>query len=62
VIPGLVEYYAAFGMDPTFYLSIKPGQLAFAIAFAFITAVAAALWPAWIASRLEPVEAMRFQA
>ena len=41
---------------------LKQLTVAFAIAFAFITAVAAALWPAWIASRLEPVEAMRFQA
>ena len=62
VIPGLVEYYAAFGMNPVFYLSIEPQQLLFAVAFTFVTAVAAALWPAWIASRLEPVEAMRFQA
>jgi ABC-type lipoprotein release transport system permease subunit len=62
VIEPLVEYYASFGMDPVFYLSVTPGQVAFAVAFALVTAVAAALWPAWIASRLEPVEAMRFQA
>lgn len=62
VIEPLVEYYASFGMDPVFYLSVTPGQVAFAVAFALVTALAAALWPAWIASRLEPVEAMRFQA
>jgi len=62
VIEPLVEYYASFGMDPVFYLSVTPGQVAFAVAFALVTALAAALWPAYLASRLEPVEAMRFQA
>jgi ABC-type antimicrobial peptide transport system permease subunit len=62
VIEPLVEYYASFGMNPVFYLSVTLGQVAFAVAFAVVTALAAALWPAWIASRLEPVEAMRFQA
>lgn len=62
VIEPLIEYYASFGMNPVFYLSVSPGQVAFAVAFAIFTALAAALWPAWIAARLEPVEAMRFQA
>ena len=62
VIEPLIEYYASFGMNPVFYLSISPGQVAFAVTFAIVTALAAALWPAWIAARLEPVEAMRFQA
>lgn len=62
VIEPLIEYYASFGMNPVFYLSVTPGQVAFAVGFAVITALAAALWPAWIAARLEPVEAMRFQA
>jgi ABC-type antimicrobial peptide transport system permease subunit len=61
VIEPLIEYYASFGMKPIFYLSVSPGQVGFALVFAFVTALAAALWPAWIASRLEPVEAMRFQ-
>ena len=59
-IPGLEQYYASFGMDPTFYASIQPGEIAFAVVFALATGVLAALWPASIASRLEPVEAMRF--
>ncbi len=62
VIPGMEAYYASFGLDPVLYLSIEPVQVAFAILFAVFTALAAALWPAWLASRLEPVEAMRFQA
>ena len=62
VIPGLEAYYASFGLDPVFYVSVEPVQVAFAIVFAVVTALAAALWPAWLASRLEPVEAMRFQA
>lgn len=62
VIEPLIEYYASFGMNPVFYLSVSTGQVLFAVGFAVITALAAALWPAWIAARLEPVEAMRFQA
>lgn len=62
VVPGLEAYYASFGLDPVFYVSVEPAQVAFAIVFAVVTALAAALWPAWLASRLEPVEAMRFQA
>ncbi len=62
VVPGLEAYYASFGLDPVFYVSVEPAQVAFAILFAVVTALAAALWPAWLASRLEPVEAMRFQA
>ncbi len=61
-IPGLASYYASFGLDPVFYLSIDPGQVAFAVGFAVLTAVLAAAWPATIAARIEPVEAMRFQA
>jgi len=49
-------------MDPMFYASIHPGEIAFAVLFALGTGVLAALWPASIASRLEPVEAMRFIA
>lgn len=62
VVPGLEAYYASFGLDPVFYVSVEPEQVAFAVLFAVVTALAAALWPAWLASRLEPVEAMRFQA
>ncbi len=60
--PGLERYYASFGMDPVFYASIRPDEVAFAVLFALGTGVLAALWPASLASRLEPVEAMRFTA
>lgn len=61
-VPGLEQYYASFGLDPVFYASIHPSEVAFAVLFALITGVLAALWPASLASRLEPVEAMRFTA
>ena len=61
-IPALAEYWASFGMDPVLYPTVTPGQVVFALAFAVVTALAAALWPAALAARLEPVEAMRFQA
>ena len=61
-VPGLEQYYATFGLDPVFYASIHPSEVAFAILFALGTGVLAALWPASLASRLEPVEALRFTA
>ena len=61
-VPALAEYWASFGLDPVFYLSLSPGQVVFTFLFAVLTAVLAALWPAALAARLEPVEAMRFQA
>ena len=59
-IPSLESYYASFGLTPVWYPSLEPHQVAFAVGFAFLTAILAALWPAWVASRLEPIEAMRF--
>ncbi|UCH25882.1 MAG: ABC transporter permease [Trueperaceae bacterium] len=61
-IPGLEEYYASFGLKPIFYPSVKPHQVLFSVGFAIATGILAALWPANVASRLEPVEAMRFTA
>lgn len=60
--PGFERIYASFGMDPTLYASLAPGQALLAGAFAVATGILAALWPASLASRLEPVEAMRFTA
>lgn len=62
VIASLTEYYASFGFDPVFYLSVTLVQVVFTVVFALVTGVAAAAWPAYLASRLEPVEAMRFHA
>ncbi len=62
VFPGLEEYYASFGMNPVFYASVSTAQVITAFSFAVITGILAALWPASIAAKLEPVEAMRFTA
>jgi ABC-type lipoprotein release transport system permease subunit len=61
-IAPLTEYYASFGFDPVFYLSVTATQVTFTVAFSLVTALLAAAWPAYLASRLEPVEAMRFHA
>ncbi|HEX7003749.1 MAG TPA: FtsX-like permease family protein [Trueperaceae bacterium] len=61
-VPSLAEYWASFGLDPVLYVTVTPAQVVFAILFAVITALLAALWPAVLAARLEPVDAMRFQA
>jgi len=61
-VPGLEHYYASFGMDPTMYASIGPGQVLLAVGLALASGVLAALWPASLAAKLEPVEAMRFTA
>lgn len=60
--PGFERIYASFGMDPTLYASLAPGQALLAVVFTVATGILAALWPASLASRLEPVEAMRFTA
>lgn len=61
-MPGFEGLYAAMGMNPVLYPSVTPGQVGFAFGFAVLTAVAAALWPASLAARIEPVEAMRYTA
>jgi len=59
-LPGnLARQYAEFGLPEVMYASISPAQIAQVFAFAALTAVTSALWPAWLAGRLEPVEAMR---
>jgi len=59
-LPGnLARQYAEFGIPEVLYASVTPGQVAQVFAFAILTAIVSALWPAWLAGRLEPVEAMR---
>jgi ABC-type lipoprotein release transport system permease subunit len=58
----LGEYLADLGLPPVLYASVSPGQLAVAVAFTFAMGVLAAVLPALTATRLEPVEAMRFTA
>lgn len=57
---GLAEIYAEFGLPTMLYASLSTGQVLSTLLFAITTAVLAALWPAWVAGRLEPVEAMKF--
>ncbi|HEY8416983.1 MAG TPA: FtsX-like permease family protein [Limnochordales bacterium] len=61
-LPGMEEVLAEYGLPLVFYPSVTPAQVAVTLAFAILTAVAAALWPAWVAGRLQPVEAMRHAA
>jgi ABC-type lipoprotein release transport system permease subunit len=57
---GLAEIYVALGLPVVLYASISLAQILTTLAFAFFTAILAALWPAWVAGRLQPVQAMRF--
>ena len=61
-LPGFEGLYAALGLAPVLYPSVGAGQVAFAVLFTLVTAIAAALWPALLATRIEPVEAMRYTA
>jgi ABC-type lipoprotein release transport system permease subunit len=56
------ESYAEFGIPTVMYASISLEQILITFFFALGTALLAALWPAWTAGRLQPVEAMRFAA
>jgi ABC-type lipoprotein release transport system permease subunit len=60
-IPGLAEdIVKAVGIEPTLYLRMTFGEAALSAAMMFVIALLAAAYPGWKASRLEPVEAMRF--
>lgn len=62
-LPGsLAEQYAQLGLPVVMYASITPGQVVLVFVFAVLTAFVSALWPAWLAGKLEPVEAMRHVA
>lgn len=58
--PGMEGIYAEVGLSPVLYPSVEPWQVALAVAFAVATAILAALGPARMAARIEPVEAMRY--
>jgi len=60
--PGLDEVLAEYGMPLVFYPAVTPAQVAVTVTLTLVTALAAALWPAWVAGRLQPVEAMRHVA
>ncbi|MCX7783763.1 MAG: FtsX-like permease family protein [Meiothermus sp.] len=56
------ESYAEFGTPLVMYGAITAEQVLITLAFILGTAILAALWPAWVAGRLQPVEAMRHVA
>jgi ABC-type lipoprotein release transport system permease subunit len=60
--PGLGEYLQQLGLPAVEYARIEPGEIALILAFALATGILAALWPARLAGRLEPVEGRRFVA
>ena len=60
-LPG-AESYAEFGLPLQMYASISLEQVLITLAFTVGTALLAALWPAWQAGRLQPIEAMKFVA
>src|SRR5690606_15393041 len=57
--PNALTYTVEYGIPAVMYAGLTTGQLVITILFAVGTALAAALWPAWVAGRLQPVEAMR---
>jgi len=61
-LAGFEGLYAALGISPVPYPSVSADQVAFALVFALVTAIAAALWPALPATCIEPAEAMRHAA
>jgi lipoprotein-releasing system permease protein len=54
-------------MDPTIYYlarlpaEIDPSETLFIVVWAFVLSVLATLYPSWRASRLDPVEALRYE-
>ena len=59
-LPGrLAEIYQNFGLPRVLYASITPRQLFMVVVSIISTSTVAAMWPTWLAGRLQPVEAMR---
>ncbi len=60
IYPGVGEFWQELGLPAVLYAHIDPVEIGIMLAFTLGIAVLAALWPARVAGRLEPVEAMRF--
>ena len=58
----LSEYMADLGLPPVLYASVSPGQITVALIFTFTIGVLAAVLPALTATKLEPIEAIRYTA
>lgn len=56
----ILEQYREFGLPEVLYGRLGLSDLLLVLGYALGVGVLAALWPAWLASRLEPVEAMRY--
>jgi len=58
-LTDFAEGMTEFGIGTTVYTSIEPRDVLLPVGVALVTAVLAALWPAWKAVRLRPAEAIR---
>jgi ABC-type lipoprotein release transport system permease subunit len=60
-LPGYYEdFIGVIGMRPTLYPRITPAEIAASALLMMFVSLLGAWYPAWRASRLEPVEVMRF--
>ena len=59
---SFAETYAQLCLPIVMYTSIAARQIRFTFGFAIATALLTSLWPAWVAGRLPPVEAMKHVA
>jgi ABC-type lipoprotein release transport system permease subunit len=60
--PGLDQISGTFGIPEVLYPSLNLWAVLGTLLFALLTGLVAAWWPARAAARMEPVEAMRFNA
>ncbi len=62
-LPGrLAADYAQFGLPTVLYAELHASEVFTTVVFALVSSILAALWPAWLAAKLEPAEAMRYTA
>ncbi|SDE82530.1 ABC-type transport system, involved in lipoprotein release, permease component [Thermus arciformis] len=56
----ILEQYREFGLPEVLYGRLGVKEVLLTLGYSVGVALGAALWPAWLARRLEPVEAMRY--
>ena len=56
----MAAYMREIGITPVLHMSITAGQVILSAGAMAVVAILAALMPAWRASKLEPMEAMRY--